>query len=718
MAKSKRTTRSTTRRNQLINDADSVLALAAPLPPPPPPPPSPPILSHKEVNGESSTFLSLAEDESSPQRVESPQSAPDQVLVEDCSEEEDYEDEMVDYSTSGCPSGSPNYPTVSPSSGHNLDAALDLAFLSASRVLPLYEPGFSASPTTISARRSPPPVTAVQQTVPGCVEVAQTYPIEVPNVISSPTACPHPGHSAIPVAISTKRSTPPVAALPQASPSLVEVNHSSPTEVPYVISPSTACPHSGVPQPPAPVEKWRDLFATNRSSATGPKFPPISASCNELPCDLLTADLDINYNVWESCLVGYVAGKSPGFNAMNNIISNSWKCNATLSIHESGWLVYRFKNIEDKLAVLANGPYLIYGRPLILKVMPEYFNFGRDEMSCVPVWVKLPNLPLKCWSPRCLAKIASKLGTPIQSDQLTFNMTRISYARVLVELNLLADLKSSIVINLPNGSTLNQPVIYETLPRFCTSCKVLGHKTGACIPPPKPVAARSVAKENLPATTTHKDRSVFDRLGPVDGQIGLAASQGKPNGQISASPHSQDPMATEVEVASDGWDKVKGRKASTPPSIPNNAMGNKGIQQTLDPLQAEVEAVVGGWEVVKRKKSNVRLKEKFGPAPHRVPCRDNAVACSNKGKEVACPMDVSVRGDDSITHLNNGNEGRTAPAALSSGATIIHEAALAGASTSRVDRNAVSVGLVNNRGKRRSTSRGSGGRVLPSSTHL
>ncbi|KAJ6874350.1 hypothetical protein NC651_032988 [Populus alba x Populus x berolinensis] len=187
-------------------------------------------------------------------------------------------------------------------------------------------------------------------------------------------------------------------------------------------------------------------------------------------------------------------------------------------------------------------------------------------------------------------------------------------------------------------------------------------------------------------------------------------------------------MATEVEVASDGWDKFKSRKASNSPSIqqPNNAMGNKGssqyVQQTLDPLQAEVEAVVGGWEVVKRKKSNARLKETSGTAtPHRVTCRDKEVACSNKGKDVACPMDVRVQGNDSITHPNNSNEGRTAPAALSSGdnwPTIIHEKALAGASTSRADRNVVSVGLLNNRGKRRSSSRGSGGRVLPSSTHI
>ncbi|KAG6735728.1 hypothetical protein POTOM_061612 [Populus tomentosa] len=87
-------------------------------------------------------------------------------------------------------------------------------------------------------------------------------------------------------------------------------------------------------------------------------------------------------------------------------------------------------------------------------------------------------------------------------------------------------------------------------------------------------------------------------------------------------------------------------KTRSKPSKPNNAMGNKGssqsAQQTLDPLQAEVEAVTGGWEV--RVTNNNKDKE---------------VTCSNKGKEVACPMDARVRGDESLTHPNTCNEGRT-----------------------------------------------------------
>ncbi|KAJ6980662.1 hypothetical protein NC653_024105 [Populus alba x Populus x berolinensis] len=591
MARNKRTTRRTTVQNQQQLQVElhnnSVLALAAPPLPPSPPPLTP---SPKVVAGGSSPdkFVFFAEEGAVQQPIVPSPSTPDHIIVEDCSDQEDFEDEEVDYSASG------EYP----SSFHSplptsTGKIVDINPNSASRVSPISESGHSVTPEPSPSNRRSSPVPPLQQFSPGCDGVAHNLP--------------------------------------------------------------KVAPHTDGPQAPAPVEKWRDLFATNRSTITGPKLPRFSASCNDLPCDLVSDDLDNNYNVWELCIVGYIAGKSPGFKALNNIISSSWKCDATLSIHESGWLVYKFKNIDDKLAVLANGPYLIYGRPLILKAMPEYFSFGKDEMACVPVWVKFPNLPLKCWSPRCLAKIASKLGTPIQSDQLTCNMLRISYARVLVELDLSVDLKSSIAINLPNGTTLNQPVIYETLPRFCTLCKVLGHKTGACTPPPKPVVARPVDKQNHPATTTNKDRSVFNRLGPVDGQIGVATSQGKANGQIGESSHSYDPMAT--EVASGEWEIVRSKKARNSPSIskPNNAMGNKGSsqssQQPLDPLQAEVEAVSGGWEVVKGKKSNSSHKETPITATHQ--------RITSKDKEVAGPTDVRVRGDESITHQNISNEGTT-----------------------------------------------------------
>ncbi|KAJ6947100.1 hypothetical protein NC651_001711 [Populus alba x Populus x berolinensis] len=142
MAKNKRTTRRITVQNQQQLQVDLPNNFA------------PLILypSPKTVTGGSSPdkFLTLAEEGSSPQPVASSSSTPNHVLVEDCSDEDDYEDEVVDYSTFGCP-------TVTPSSGNNLDAA----FNSALRVFPLNGPGHSVIPVTTSTKRSSPPVTAL-----------------------------------------------------------------------------------------------------------------------------------------------------------------------------------------------------------------------------------------------------------------------------------------------------------------------------------------------------------------------------------------------------------------------------------------------------------------------------------------------------------------------------------------------------------------------------
>jgi len=149
-------------------------------------------------------------------------------------------------------------------------------------------------------------------------------------------------------------------------------------------------------------------------------------------------------------------------------------------MYDSGWLIYTFSSEADKLAVLSGSPDYVFGRPLVLKSMPEYFDFAATDMSRVPVWVKFPNLPFKCWSPTCLSKITSVIGKPIHCDMLTTSVSRLSYARVLIEVDLLVELPNSINIVLPNGMPLLKLVVYKTIPRFCKHCRVLGHIDSIC----------------------------------------------------------------------------------------------------------------------------------------------------------------------------------------------------------------------------------------------
>jgi hypothetical protein len=150
------------------------------------------------------------------------------------------------------------------------------------------------------------------------------------------------------------------------------------------------------------------------------------------------------------------------------------------SIHDSGWLVFKFASELDMLAVLNGGPYYVFGRLLILKIMPDYFDFDTSDMVRMLVWVRFPNLPLQCWSPLCLSKLGSVIGKPLHFDSSTTSMTRLSYARVLIEIVLLAELPSLIDITLPNSVSESQAMLYESLPWFCKQCKTLGHFASAC----------------------------------------------------------------------------------------------------------------------------------------------------------------------------------------------------------------------------------------------
>ncbi|KAL0347761.1 UNVERIFIED_CONTAM: hypothetical protein Scaly_1792100 [Sesamum calycinum] len=123
---------------------------------------------------------------------------------------------------------------------------------------------------------------------------------------------------------------------------------------------------------------------------------------------------------------------------------------ASFQQHDSGWLVFRFARDDDRQRILAE------------------------------VWAILPSLPLECWHPNALGKIGSRLGTPIAMDSLTMRMERVSYARILVEVDASKTLVDQVEFKLPNGVTRRQPVVYEYTPKFCTECNRFEHHKSSC----------------------------------------------------------------------------------------------------------------------------------------------------------------------------------------------------------------------------------------------
>jgi len=370
---------------------------------------------------------------------------------------------------------------------------------------------------------------------------------------------------------------------------------------------------SAAPRNPE-TSSWRNLFANNRNITSCPKLSHYFAFTETSGCDLVGDDLDVKCDFWKLCLIGYVAGRSPGFKALQNVIVNSWKCEASLIMHESGWLIYKFATDADKLSILTGGPYLVYGRPLILRSMPAFFDFSYSTMHTVPVWIKFPNLPLQCWSLKCLSKIASVLGKPVQSDMLTHTMSRLSYARVLVEVNLLSDLPYSIDINLPNGSLLKQQVIYETLPRFCKQCRILGHLTSSCpksVPLTNPSKQAAKVSAPTPSSNTVKE-SVFDRLGPQEAPPVAVSPVG--NLPLNSTPLLTEPelmaVSGAVDHVSDGWNIVQSKRTRRKNS-PSNHRGRPSIvDQCLVHESSPMHAPVHAHPAPNTKASTGSRKEK------------------------------------------------------------------------------------------------------------
>ncbi|GKB38490.1 beta-caryophyllene synthase, partial [Tanacetum coccineum] len=105
-------------------------------------------------------------------------------------------------------------------------------------------------------------------------------------------------------------------------------------------------------------------------------------------------------------------------------------------------------------AILENGPWFIQNNPLILKKWHLDENLLKEDVSTVPVWVKLHGVPVTTFSDDGLSVITTKLGTPLMLDSYTSNMClqswgRSSYARVMIELRADVELKDNIVVAMP-----------------------------------------------------------------------------------------------------------------------------------------------------------------------------------------------------------------------------------------------------------------------------
>ncbi|KAH0674549.1 hypothetical protein KY284_025636 [Solanum tuberosum] len=125
---------------------------------------------------------------------------------------------------------------------------------------------------------------------------------------------------------------------------------------------------------------------------------------------------------WETTLIGYVVGDTPYGKQMENCVEKNW--------------------------------------------------------SFVPM-PRFPGLPVGYWSIEALSKVASAVGRPLYTDQYTANVVKISYAKILIEVDVSQLLTEVIQIETTIG-LWEQQVDSEWKPKYCNESLGYGHTDLEC----------------------------------------------------------------------------------------------------------------------------------------------------------------------------------------------------------------------------------------------
>ncbi|XP_058752173.1 uncharacterized protein LOC131625319 [Vicia villosa] len=197
----------------------------------------------------------------------------------------------------------------------------------------------------------------------------------------------------------------------------------------------------------------------------------------EIEIEIEEKDIESELIYWDSALILYVLGGEVSLNMLKHYMERMWNFVQLpeMVYHEEGYFILKFRTQSDKEEVLMKGPYTLRNMPLMLQDWRPGFSLKEDMLRSLPIWIKLPLLPLHLWGVRSLNKIGSALGNPLVTDECTASKARVSYARILVEVDVTQEMRNSINIKDAEGRKLVQPVEYEWKPLFCGKCQKFGH---------------------------------------------------------------------------------------------------------------------------------------------------------------------------------------------------------------------------------------------------
>ncbi|XP_040996123.1 uncharacterized protein LOC121242304 [Juglans microcarpa x Juglans regia] len=173
----------------------------------------------------------------------------------------------------------------------------------------------------------------------------------------------------------------------------------------------------------------------------------------------------------------------PSLDAIRIFIRNRWNLEG-VQVVSTMWrprnVFVRMASEEDCMRALSREACDIDGIPYRAFHWTPNFK-EQEEPSIVPIWIELPGLPPNFYHESFLKILTAPIGRFIRRDNPMRCATRTDGARICVEMDAAIEPLSHFWFGTPGlGSSRKQDIVYETLPAFCSKCKIQGHNVRTC----------------------------------------------------------------------------------------------------------------------------------------------------------------------------------------------------------------------------------------------
>lgn len=227
---------------------------------------------------------------------------------------------------------------------------------------------------------------------------------------------------------------------------------------------------------------WSDLFKRSYANDLAMEYiPPVAIETQGEVVYKMDRDIESEgLEKWKHSLIGHFLGDPPPFHVVKNMTSRYWgKFGSfhTASL-DKGFFLFAFNN-EQVCAHLLSRVWHVWNVPLILRKWHPDMEIDNLEHNTCYVWTTIHNIPIRMWSRRGIAAIASLCGRPVAIDPITKTSERMGFARVLLELEKDKERKTEACIETSNGRRFMIRFVYLDGP-ICSKCKEKGHVASQC----------------------------------------------------------------------------------------------------------------------------------------------------------------------------------------------------------------------------------------------